>query len=482
MTSTQQLALVLLLAGSVLAGCRGSREWSPRHVFLITVDTLRADHLGSYGYPRGTSPNLDRLAAEGVLFEAAIAQWPQTGPSFASMFTGRYPLSTGLTHKAAVRIPEQYLTLPAFLKANGFTSLAVISNAVLSAELGWDRGFDEYIDLSRLTGTLTAKPEVYRSGMNAGRVDEFAFPLLERYRDADRLFAWIHYSDPHAPYLLPEGFENPFLDDPFYVGTEVARPTRPQSTAIPPHRELKWYVAQYDANVLYVDLHVEKLIRRLVELDLLDESLIIFTADHGESLGEHDYTFEHGRLPYNTTAHVPLFLWSRHLAKGRRIDLPVELVDLYPTLRELIAPEASVEGLEGKSLTSFLARKGSSADDAAAGFRYAFSQAGGGAPLTHFRSVQDREAKLVYHPPREQGQPAAYQFYDLRRDPMETHDLLADAAEPAGSTPAAGELRRLRQALLEWMAGRDWIYPPAENLQNHDQETAKALKALGYVD
>ena len=133
------------LAMLLLAACDTDRG-APRRVFFITVDTLRADHLGAHGYPRATSPFLDRLAAKSTIFERAIVQWPKTGPSFASMFTGQYPHTTGLTHKANIRIPEGFLTLPEMFQAHGYRTVAVNSNGVLNSDLGWDAGFDEYLE------------------------------------------------------------------------------------------------------------------------------------------------------------------------------------------------------------------------------------------------------------------------------------------------------------------------------------------------
>ncbi|NHZ73604.1 MAG: sulfatase-like hydrolase/transferase, partial [Nitrospirae bacterium] len=123
--------LAVLLLGSFVA-CSGapSEPEAPRRVFLITVDTLRADHMGIYGYPRQTSPELDRLAEQGVTFTRALAQWPKTGPSLASLFTGRYPKTTGLTHRAAQKIPGEYLTLPELFQSAGYSTLGVVSNAV----------------------------------------------------------------------------------------------------------------------------------------------------------------------------------------------------------------------------------------------------------------------------------------------------------------------------------------------------------------
>lgn len=480
------LASAALLLGSagLLAGCGGEAqgehdEARPRHVFLITVDTLRADRMGYHGYPRDTTPHLDRLAEESVVFTRAIAQWPKTGVSFASMFTGMYPQTTGLTHKAALQVPEQYLTLPELMATRGYTGLAVVSNGVLGKRLGWDAGFDEYWETWQLAPEPSDDPVEYRKYLNARRVNELALPMLEAHQDAPHLFVWLHYSDPHAPYLLPEDVDNPFVGDAWYAGDETVEldPQSDHATALGNRRDLKHYVAAYDANVRFTDEHIGKVLSRAGELGLLDDALVIVTADHGESLGEHGYYFGHGRLPYNQGSHVPLlFHWPGKLAAGRTVDRPVELVSLYPTLRQLAAPDSPpVPGLEGRSLAPLL-RPGDVPAEALESFELAFSQAGGGSPTTHFRNLQDERFKLIYHPAMKgKGgeRPRTYELYDLASDPGETDNLFREDDR---------ESRRLVRELQSWMKGADWIRKDQAQVDQLGDETEKALRALGYTE
>ncbi len=464
-----------LVAAALLAACSPEVE-PPRHVFLITVDTLRADHLSVYGYPRATSDGLAALAGEGVVFERAIAQWPKTGPSFASIFTGLYPQTTGLTHRAAIELPDEYLTLAELLSAGGFATAAVVSNGVLRRGMGWSQGFDEYHETWTLAAEEVEDPVEYRRWIHAGRVNELAIPLLDRLKDRERLFVWLHYSDPHAPYFLPEGEENPYLDDPWYVGDRPVKLESPRrAKALGQATELRYYVAHYDANIRYADRKIREVLDHARGLGLLDDALVVFTADHGESLGEHDYFFGHGRHPYNASAHVPLVVSYPRLAVGaRRVATPVELVDLYPTLWRLAVPGQEVPELEGQSLAPFLAPGGGGEEHAAA-FRYAFAQAGGGGgPRSHYRSVQDADWKLIYHPARRRGKkPPRYELYRLEDDPGETRNLLEEER---------GEGRRLREELFAWMKGSDWIIRRPDQIEAQSQEALKALKALGYVE
>ncbi len=467
-----RLAVAPLLACLLLVGCRRPAPPAPRRVFLITVDTLRADHTSLYGYPRQTTPRLDALAPTGVLFAATVAQWPKTGASFASMFTGRYPQTTGMMQRAALRIPPRYLTLPQLLHDAGYHTGAVVSNAVLGKSLGWDRGFDEYLQTWG-DGQFPQEAQVFRALVHAPRVNELALPLLDRHARDDKLFVWVHYTDPHAPYLLPEGVTNPFLDDAVYqraprdqVPHHVARAYRLGSQL-----ERRYYVAQYDANVRLADRYVGELLEHARALGLLDDALVIFTADHGESLGEHGSWFEHGPQPYNTTARVPLLLFGNGVAAGRRVERPVELVDLYPTLRELVAPRREVHGLEGRSLLPWLGarppRAGGGGDA-----RYAYSEAG--ERPHYFRSVQDGGWKLVQAFGRRGGAlavPGGWELFDLAADPGETTNLAA---------LRTGELRRLRAALLRWARPGAERRTAKEGAVDDDAE--RALRALGYAN
>ena len=450
---------LIFLSILFLAGC-GPRvaEDAPRRVFFITVDTLRADHMSLYGYPRQTSPELARIAAGGVTFDWAIAQWPKTGASFASMFTGQYPQTTGLTHRAAMRVPEEYLTLPELFQESGYTTLGVVSNAVLAAQFGWNDGFDEFLETWG-GGDFPEDPHAFRNLIHAPKVNELALPLLEKHVNDERLFVWLHYTDPHAPYMLPDGVANPFLNDALFQGDTIVPRKVARGYKLGGRDDLKYYVAQYDANVLVADLYIRKVLDRARELGLLEDSLIVFTADHGESLGEHGSWFEHGPLPYNTTARVPLFFVRDGLAAGTRISRPVELIDLYPTLRDLVVPGHPVPGLEGKSLAGFL--RGQDSPD----FRLAFSEAG--EKPRYFRSVQDGKWKLVLGVGGRR--PTGMELYDLAADPQETRNV---------ATAHPEELRRLRAELMGWVKNR----PGRHAGQEEDEETLKALRALGYAN
>ena len=468
---------ILLAAASLSCTQKRSELPAPRRIFLVTVDTLRSDHTSLYGYARKTTPRLDAFAPDGVLFADAVAQWPKTGASFASMFTGRYPQTTGMMQKAALRIPASYLTLPELLHDAGYRTAAVVSNAVLGANLGWDRGFDEYLQTWG-EGEFPTDAHAFRELAHAPRVNSLAVPLLERLAEKarkgdardEKLFVWVHYTDPHAPYVLPPGVDNPFLGDAQFTGDEQVPRHAARTNRIGDRRDRRFYVAQYDANVWLADLHVGALLDHARRLGLLDDALVIFTSDHGESLGEHGSWFEHGPLPYNTTARVPLLVFGSGVTAGRRVERPVELVDLYPTLRDLVAPKREVRGLEGHTLLPWLQPK-APGETVASHYRYSYSEAG--ERPHYYRSVQDGGWKLVqgFRRRGRQVSPGGWELYDLARDPDETTNLASTRHD---------ELRRMRAALLRWAR------PGAErrSAQNgaEDADTEAALKALGYVN
>jgi len=446
---------------------------APSRIFLITIDTLRADHLGAYGYERDTSPFLDSLAQQGTLFERAFVQWPKTGPSFASIFTGLYPGTTGLKAKAAITLPAEQETLAELLSRHGYSTVAVVGNAVLDSELGWDQGFDEYIEPWKLSETPPVTPNEWKRTLDATQVTAHATELLESHRDTERLFAWIHYMDPHVPYVLPPGETNPFLGEvPPADGDEERH--IPKSVLLDGRTDLEFYRSQYDANIAVADRWIGTLFDRLRELSLLEDSLIIVTSDHGESLGERNY-FGHGKHPYNNTLHVPLlFVDSRALESsaspsrveaGLRVAEPVELVDLFPTLEEIVEEARPSRESDGQSLVPFLRGE---VERAAVGFRYAFSEAGVSSKRT-YRIVQDGERKLIFHPGRREGR-ESYEVYDLEADPRERRELQR-SGEPVPE--------ELKEELADWMSR---TLTEAEADGPLQPEIQRALEALGYVN
>jgi arylsulfatase A-like enzyme len=202
-------AVTLLLLSASLAGCDTrpeSRIPARSNILLITVDTLRADHLSSYGYPRLTSPVLDRLAAEGVRFDRPAVQWPKTGPSFASIFSSTFPKDNGIVRQIGIPVPEELSLLAERLSEAGFATGAVVSNGALGTEFQFDQGFGEYVQTWKVQG-VEGDPN------RAQVVTDEALALAGRIDAARPFFLWVHYLDPHFPYTPPAEYADRFLDD-----------------------------------------------------------------------------------------------------------------------------------------------------------------------------------------------------------------------------------------------------------------------------
>jgi arylsulfatase A-like enzyme len=525
-----RLLIALLLALSVAllsAGCPGAADPAdpagsgdsrdsrdseaeaeplpPRsNIVLITIDTLRADHLSSYGYPRATTPALDRLAASGVRFDQAAAQWPKTTPSFASMFTSTYSKDNGNVRKIGIPLPCRAETVAEVLQRQGYGTHAVVANAAVGSELNFDQGFDTFIETWKLTHGDHAV-----DANSAEAVTRIAAAELGRIDRRRPFFLWVHYLDPHWPYTPPPGWENRFQGDRWFdrsVRIPIAKGKRVQEMMgigegqqAAGRDDLAFYVARYDAKVAYADAEVGKLLAALRQRGLLDKTLIALTADHGESLGDHHYFFDHGRFGYQTCLRVPLILSYPGVIPPHVDAEPVELVDLAPTLIEATGvPLAGGAWMQGHTLTPRLrghrveraAKPGPPGrqpplpfTDAARHPGYAFSEAGYELDNQWEKVVRDERFKLIYASRFADqrwlaGEGVQFVLYDLRNDPGETRNAAADF-------PA--DLERLKRVLWQWMQAPHFevaTEPPGEDCKEQrplDPRSEQLLKSLGYL-
>ncbi len=424
---------------------------------------------------------IDRLAAEGVRFELAQTQWPKTGPSFSSMFTSTYPKDNGIVRQVGIPVPCKYLLIAEALHEAGYSTHAVVANGAVGSEFGFDSGFDSF------TETWKNPPKVAGSDPNgAENVTRLASDVAERL-PADRpWFLWVHYLDPHSPYEPPPAFRDRFQgDEHFDGGPRVPISRKPKqemagigrSQVLDGEDRLAFYVARYDAEIAYVDSQIGVLLDAMRSRGQLDQTLTAFTSDHGESLGEHEYYFGHGRLGFQTCLHVPLVLhWPQRLAPAVDPE-PVELLHLAPTLLEA-AGIALPEGrwAQGRSLWPRLR------EPRVAAGTLSFSEAGTATGRDWIKVVRDRQW-VLHHAPLagEQrwvggiGNPWA--LYDLEADPGETRNLAAE--HPV-------EVERLQRAFAGWWRAPRFgceLDPRAcdDTPQAVDGATTEQLKALGYL-
>ncbi len=317
------------LVGVVAGGCRSHVDAArrPTNLVLVVVDTLRWDHTSPAGYPRDTTPFLAHLATESVVFEAASSPTSSTAPAVATLFTGLYPSRHGLRKNG-----ESFsLTIPALaseLGSHGYRTSAVVSSFVLNRRFGWARGFENYDDSFDPQHATVQVEQWSGFDVDGGVLDQRAHIATDKALDVlDRLtagqdtpfFLFVHYFDPHTPYVPPERFRNAF---------RTGAPETPDP--------LQEWLDLYDAEILFTDTEIERLVASLQARHLLDSTLLVVTSDHGEGFMEHGFT-HHGIGIWEEFVSVPLLvrLPGGHHG-GLRITEPVSLADVAPTLADLL--------------------------------------------------------------------------------------------------------------------------------------------------
>jgi arylsulfatase len=335
------LALGTLLASGSGCGWTGKREL--RLVLLVTVDTLRADHLGAYGGP-GLTPNLDRLAGQSVVYEHAYTPTPFTLSAMTSAMTSRYSEELGVLRNRSV-LPAGPPTLAGWLAARHWRTGAVVSNSVLSAESGIGRGFERY-DTQMVQSAGQVMPERRADATTAA-----ALAMLDQLRaGSSPVFLWVHYQDPHGPYLPPDPPGRAKFLEAALATPEANRelPLSPDDSGqggLPSyqrqgdHRDPAYYRAGYMGEIAYTDAMIGLLLHGLEERGLSGRTALLFAADHGEGLGEGDYWFAHGEQLLEPLVRVPLFVHVPGLPPGRRTEL-VSLLDVFPTIAALAGGQA----------------------------------------------------------------------------------------------------------------------------------------------
>jgi len=343
MRRASPLALLLLILALTVA----CKPQAPRpHIFLITSDTLRADHLSVDGYLRSTSPNLDAFAREALHFEDAVTVIPKTAPAFVSLLSGRYPQYHGVRSNF-VAIPGELPMLPAQLQTLGYRTVAFVGNPVLREGIGFTDGFDHFETMNG------------RKGDGVTAINRAFLEWSEKIGWEHPTFVWLHYMDPHGPYTPPEALLEPFINDA-HANADVrelpAAPENPPSGtvnkvlgAIPGYQQLgeehrvAVYTARYDAEIVHMDAAFGELLDHLRGKQLFDGSALLFTSDHGESLGQDDFWFEHGWFANEGSLHVPLLFKEPGRTVGEVVSQQVSLLDVAPTLLRLAGGEAAAE-------------------------------------------------------------------------------------------------------------------------------------------
>ncbi len=476
--ASRQLFLALLFLA--LPGC-GGKKVQP-NILLITVDTLRADHLSAWGYPRKTSPVIDQMASEGVRFASAQVQWPKTGPSFASIMTATYPKDNGIVRRVGIPIPCAFRTLAEELKRLGYQTHAVVSNGALGREFFYDQGFDDYGEAWKGASTEAEIEEATR----AGHVTDLALASLARAKADRPIFLWVHYLDPHFPYRPPADWKDKFQGDgalpkapPMVVDYKHERRVTGaigRSQVLDGREDLDFYLARYDAEIAYADHEIGRLVDAYRQRGIYDRTVTAFTSDHGESLGEHGYYFDHGMLPFQDCLHVPLIVRYPQEYSPRIDQDPVEVMNVAPTLLELAGMKAPEKRwAQGRSMTRRLDGRESGRGTVA------FSEAGYAQDRKWMRVAFDGRFKYVWAPttPDQRmlvAKGLSQALYDLEADPGETTDV---------SQRFPGDYERLGRLLSRWWGAPQFLVDrdPADcgGSRAVDKSTEEQMRALGYL-
>jgi arylsulfatase len=458
------LAGLLLLLGACgrEAPAPSSARDERTSVLLLTIDTLRADHLGVYGYTRNTSRHLDALAREGTVFDYAYTYWPKTRGSFVALLTGRRDSQTGYskTHPALLGFNP---TLAGVLQAAGYRTAAVVDNGNVAAVHGYGQGFETYRETWQ-EAALATEMDRTRAITEAG----MRF-LRETPRDEPFLL-WLHYVNPHAPYTPPPPWDAAFLDEEAKAGPRLTvvpgfHGGIPRQWAVAGQDRLGYYVAQYDGEVAVADEEVGKVLGALRGTGRWDRTMVVVTSDHGESLGEHGYFFDHGENLFDPSLRVPLIVSLPGARRGLRTEALASTLDLVPTILDAVKVSYPPD-LAGRSLLG--AVKGGSS-----GWDRVFARSD-----RNLTASLDRRHKVVATPV-EKGLPRLA-LYDRGVDPGETRDL---------ARAQKGELHRQRRELDLFFerAEREWartraLVGEAPPLGVASREACRNLQALGYVD
>ena len=492
-------AQLVVCALAVSSACQPEAP-RPPNVVVIVLDTLRPDHLGTYGYGLPTSPNLDAWAASAAVFENAQSAAPWTAPSLVSLFTSLYPSVHNVTEYGAPgQLNERVTTLAEVLKERGYATAAFTEGGYASARLGLDQGVEHYVDAEAHTAS-DASPLEAKRGRLRRNLDATLRWIDER--DGERpFFLFLQTYETHTPYCAPQEHVQRFAPEwnEAAEDAELARVLERWKAsreidaaglellishrehcapgndldatglderlrehavaALDPQRLARWR-AWYDAEVHYADAELARLLERLEAADLRDNTLVVVTSDHGEEFGEHG-RFGHGGALHEETLRVVLALRGPGVAP-RRIGELVRTVDVMPTLLELLGPDQGAPPLQGRSLVPLLRGRSLRAEPA---FSHALAQRGNEDRLW---SVRDGSWRLVWD-----AQTQSARLYDLASDPGETRNVANEHAAVCERLLALLNAQREQDAVFEQRVSGP--------VQTGAAPDARALEALGYT-
>jgi len=396
------------------------------NLLIITLDTMRADRIGAYGYPRANTPHLDDLAKNGIMFTDCYSPVPLTLPAHCSIFTGRYPIGHRVRDNGTFFLNESEITMAEMMSEKGYDTYAVIASFVLLAKFGLNQGFSVYDDALNVNELV----HNFYSEITADVVYA-KFKQWFKNRKERKFFAWVHFYDPHLPYNPPGEY-----------------------------RSDKGGLSDlYDGEVAYTDAYVGKIIQDLENNDTLDNTLVVIVGDHGEAFGEHQ-EYGHSVFCYEENLKVPLIFYNPRLfPEGFRVENRVSLIDLMPSLIEMYRLDTP-PAVQGKSFAKMLAGK----QERGERFFYIESMYGkeslGWAPLT---GIIDGPYKFISLPEPE--------LYDLEKDNKERNNLVSIKKDIVEALD-----EKLKKIMLEYSTSRR-----GNARRKLTAEDRRRLESLGYV-
>jgi arylsulfatase A-like enzyme/predicted Zn-dependent protease len=432
MSRTTRIALVSAVTAALVAvvALWWTVSRTPRHpnLLLITIDTLRADHVGAYGATTGATPALDALAAAGVRFDQVQTAVPLTGPSHATILTGQYPPAHGVRGNVVFSLGSKYPTLATLLKRQGFRTGAFVGAYPVAAAFGFNQGFDTFNE-----DFHEASPGEPGAERRANEVADSALRWLESAAGAAAVarsrpfFAWLHFYDPHAPYAPPAPFRDRFAGHP------------------------------YDGEIAFTDAQVGRVIDWLRSSEHDADTVVVLLADHGEGLGDH-HELMHAVLIYQSTMRIPLIMSGPGVPRGVVVPSRVATIDVLPTVMGLLGFGVN-PALLGRDLRPLMTARGVPSDPL-------YGESLFGRLNCHWASLRSwvkDDWKLIVG-----SQP---ELYNLAQDPQENHDLAR--AEPERVTRMTEELQRALQR----------IAPEGDRAQPNPAtaEQEERLRSLGYT-
>jgi arylsulfatase A-like enzyme len=458
------------------------------NVLIYMIDTLRADHASVYGYRRDTTPFLKRLGAAGVVFDDCQAQATWTKPSIASLLTSLYSYTHGIFNDSDT-IPKGAATLAGQLRAAGYVTANITASPWSGKITGLQRGFDYVMEFPVIQRYRTDAAD---RGTDSAAVNKAVFPWLDRHRD-EPFFLYVHTTDPHAPYRPPPGFEEKFAnpaetpefnreyaelrDRGQYGGGTVVSREGCRKAGVDPDKFIRRAVDRYDGEILFNDHNLELLAGKLKQLGILDNTLIVVLSDHGEEFWEHGWT-AHGQSLYQELTHSVFLMWNPKLLPApRRVAEPVQLIDVMPTVLDLLGVKAP-EMIQGQSLASLARGRPFHRRTPVMTSRYAHPQANPHGPVPENRintfAVVSAGWKLIY---REKGKDVGLnrvELYDRRTDRIETKNVAATHPQ---------EVEGMMTELGKWLDAQKRIRAVLGKGARSvlDQQTLDQLRSLGYL-